>query len=144
MPTDKIYFTKLVKEMKIEFDKNKLILTAAVAGGKNYIDTGYEVSEITKYFDFVNVMTYDLHGSWNNYIGHHAPLYPKKDETGDDRYLNIDWVVKYWLSKGLSKDKLVLGLPAYGRTFTLETSYDYKFRTKAISGGTAGKVKTYF
>ncbi len=85
-------------------------------------------------------MAYDLHGSWEDYTGHHAPLYGRKEETGDARYLNVDWAVKYWLSKGLSRDKLVLGLPAYGRTFTLEYSNDYNIGSKTISGGTAGKV----
>jgi GH18 family chitinase len=31
-----------------------------VAGGKKYIDDGYEINEITKYLDYINLMTYVL------------------------------------------------------------------------------------
>ena len=37
----------------------------------------------------MSLMTYDLHGSWEPYTGHHTALYPRAAETGDDRYLNV-------------------------------------------------------
>jgi len=147
--------------LKLSFEPHGFVLTAAVGAGKDTIDKGYEVAEVTKYFDFVNVMTYvsklnlivlllspnfvntakkDFHGSWEKYTGHHAPLYGRKEETGDARYLNVDWAVKYWLSKGLSRDKLVLGLPAYGRTFILEDNSKNQLGHPAKCGGNAGKV----
>ena len=34
-------------------------------------------------------MSYDLHGSWDNFTGINAPLYPRDDEEGDERYYNV-------------------------------------------------------
>ena len=67
-------------------------------------------------------MTYDLHGSWETFTGLNAPLYPRSNEVGEQRNLNIDAVINYWLSKGATKSKLILGLASYGRSFTLVSS----------------------
>ena len=39
--------------------------------------------------DFINLMTYDLHGSWEKVTGHNSPLYARSAETGDDHDLNL-------------------------------------------------------
>nr|AYD38868.1 acidic mammalian chitinase-like protein [Mytilus galloprovincialis] len=77
---------------------------------------------MAQYMDFINIMSYDLHGSWQSTTGHNSPLFPKSDEYGDQRYLNIDYVAKYWNSSGAPKGKLIIGLATYGRTFTLSGS----------------------
>jgi GH18 family chitinase len=38
--------------------------------------------------DMINVMTYDLYGSWYNKIGHHSALFHRSGVTGMDRELN--------------------------------------------------------
>ncbi len=45
-----------------ESGKERLLLTAAVAGAKNTIDKAYEVDKLNEYLDWFNLMTYDLHG----------------------------------------------------------------------------------
>jgi chitinase len=57
-PDDKIYFTLLCKDLSIAFKPHSFILTAAVAAGKKYIETGYELNEIHQYLDFINIMAY--------------------------------------------------------------------------------------
>ena len=37
--------------------------------------------------DFINVMTYDMHGHWDSKTGHHAPLYEHWQDAND--YTNI-------------------------------------------------------
>ena len=39
--------------------------------------------------DFVDLMTYDLHGSWETFTGINAPLYARSDETGEQATLNV-------------------------------------------------------
>ena len=61
-PIDKENFANLLREMRPRFDELGLILTAAVAAGKNTIDQAYDVPTMAETLDLINVMTYDYHG----------------------------------------------------------------------------------
>ncbi|XP_067388001.1 chitotriosidase-1-like [Emydura macquarii macquarii] len=128
-PEDKERFTALVQEMAKEFKeeaqktgKKRLLLSAAVAAGKTNIDGAYEVENISKALDFINLMTYDFHGSWEKITGHVSPLYKGKTDTGSAVYSNTDYAVRYWMSKGAPAEKIIMGIPTYGRSFTLSSS----------------------
>ncbi|KAJ6659926.1 hypothetical protein lerEdw1_018382 [Lerista edwardsae] len=130
---DKTLFTSLVQELNKEFQaeaqrtgKPKLLLTAAVAAGKQTADNAYEISKISQSLDFINLMTYDFHGSWEQVTGPVSPLYPDTDDA-----------VKYWLSKGAPAEKIIMGIPVYGRTFTLSSSQT-GLNAPASGPGTAG------
>lgn len=41
-----------------------------------------------KHLDYIHVMTYDLHGSWNGYAGENSPLYKNATDTGSPAHLN--------------------------------------------------------
>uniref|UniRef100_A0A4W5LYV1 GH18 domain-containing protein n=1 Tax=Hucho hucho TaxID=62062 RepID=A0A4W5LYV1_9TELE len=66
----------------------QLMLTAAVSAGKGTIDAGYEIAEIAKSLDFINVMTYDFHGTWEQFTGHNSPLYRGAHDKGDLIFFN--------------------------------------------------------
>ena len=72
--------------------------------------------------------------------GHNAPLYPRTNEVGDQRNLNIDSSVKYWIAAGAPKNKLVLGLASYGRSFTLSNPSSNTLGSSASGAGSAGPV----
>ncbi|XP_068186402.1 acidic mammalian chitinase-like isoform X2 [Antennarius striatus] len=127
-PEDKQRFTFLCKELLEAYEaegratgRPRLIISAAVAAGKGTIDAGYEIAEMAKYLDFINVMTYDFHGTWESTTGHHSPLYKNVQDTGDHVYLNTDFAMRYWRDKGISVDKLNMGFATYGRTFHLSS-----------------------
>ncbi|ESO85838.1 hypothetical protein LOTGIDRAFT_130278, partial [Lottia gigantea] len=145
-PQDKSHFTELVQTLQAAFaadaqssGKPKLILSAAVAAGKPNIDTAYDVPAISKQLDFINLMTYDLHGSWETFTGHNAPLYPRSDETGDQKNLNVDWAANYWVQKGAPKNKLNIGIDLYGRAFTLKNAANNKPGDATTGPGQAGQ-----
>merc|ERR1712038_494065 len=86
---DKHRFTLLCQELRVAFEKegrdtnqDRLLLTAAVGAGKKTIDNAYEIAAISKELDFINLMSYDLNGAWNNVTGHNSPLYPRYEEEG--------------------------------------------------------------
>uniref|UniRef100_A0A8C7WYG7 Oviductal glycoprotein 1 n=1 Tax=Oryzias sinensis TaxID=183150 RepID=A0A8C7WYG7_9TELE len=125
---DKQRFTMLCKELFEAYEAERastgqarLLISAAVSAGKGTIDAGYEISEMAKYLDFVNVMTYDLHGSWENVTGHNSPLFKSSQDTGDNVYLNTDFAMRYWRDKGTPAEKLNMGFGTYGRSFQLST-----------------------
>lgn len=80
-------------------------------------------------------MAYDLHGSWESFLGFNAPLYANDQ-------LNVDYAVKYWLSLGCSPEKLTLGLGTYGRSFTM-SSQSATPNSGASGPGTQGSVNNY-
>ncbi|PVD37546.1 hypothetical protein C0Q70_00140 [Pomacea canaliculata] len=119
--------------------KGRLLLSAAVAAGKDNVDTAYDVPAVSKQVDFINLMTYDLHGSWETFTGHNSPLYARGDETGAQRNLNVDWAARYWVQKGAPKDKLNIGMGLYGRSFTLASASNHQPGAPAPRGGQAGE-----
>ena len=71
-------------------------------------------------------------------------MYSRSDEVGDSKYLNVDWAVNYWLQHGMPRNKLVLGMPTYGRGFILDRSEDVnRLGADASSGGYAGPVNFF-
>ncbi|XP_039654294.1 acidic mammalian chitinase-like [Perca fluviatilis] len=128
-PVDKQRFSLLCKELVEAYAAEakatgnpQLMLTAAVSAGKGTIDAGYEISEIAKHLDFINVMTYDFHGAWERSTGHNSPLYRGSHDSGDLIYFNTDYAMKYWRDQGTPVEKLMMGFAAYGRTFRLTSS----------------------
>jgi chitinase len=142
---DKQRFTLLTQELRAGFEaeaaqtgNDRLLLTAAVGAGKPTIDAGYEIDLISKEFDFINLMSYDLNGAWNNYTGHNSPLYPRAAENGNNSLLNIEWAANYWVSKGAPKEKLIIGLATYGRGFQLCDESKTEIGSCAKEGNAAG------
>lgn len=123
---DKQLFTVFLQEFRVAIDTEststgnlKLLLTAAVAAGKYFIDNAYEIANISQYVDWFNLETYDYHGTWESMTGLNAPLYARQGETPDQMTYNLNWTVNYWMSNGAPSNKLVVGLAFYGHCFTL-------------------------
>lgn len=61
---------------------------------------GYDVPEISKYLDFINVMTYDFHGQWERQVGHNSPLFALESATGYQKKLTVDFSAREWVRQG--------------------------------------------
>ena len=98
---DKENFISLLTELRAAFDPYGFLLTVAVSAGKETIDIAYNVPKIMPLVDYISIMGYDFHGgSWENYLGHNAPLYSRPDETGLNFLFNVNYSVNYWLELG--------------------------------------------
>lgn len=89
--SDRVSFISLLKELRPHFDQRGWILSAAVHAIRSYHSTSYDVPQMSKYLDFINVMSYDLHGAYDGVTGQNAPLYlsSKVDTTSFTKTLNV-------------------------------------------------------
>ncbi|XP_066142838.1 chitotriosidase-1-like isoform X2 [Euwallacea fornicatus] len=141
---DKENFVSLLKEVSTEFKKNGYLVTAAVRAIPIYDNSGYNVPEIVKYLDVINVMTYDYYGSWSNVTGENSPLYSSSlDGNYEKKYLNINASMNNWVNAGASKSLLAMGIPFYGRTFTLVDPEQHDLHSPSSGGGTPA-APTYY
>lgn len=114
-PSDTENYTHLMTEIRKEIGDNKL-LTLASSATARYIN----FPKVLPVVDLVNLMTYDMCDGDK----HHAPLY-SSPITID---MTADLSVKSHISKGVPVDKIVLGIPFYGRGKLNNQKYysDYK------------------
>jgi len=99
--------------------KPQLLLTAAVGVGKHTSDTAYDIPRMNQHLDLINLMTYDIHGTWEKRTGCNAPLYAT-DEDVSFGGASVAWAVDYWMQKGASPQKLTMGIGTYGRGWKLD------------------------
>ena len=100
----------------IQTGKDPLLVTAAVAAGYSTVETAYDIPRIASALDYIHLMSYDLHGGWDAKIGHHSQYYGHS--TDESNKLNTNYALNLWIDGGCPPEKMVFGMPAYGRGFT--------------------------
>ena len=68
---DKQHFIDLLRELHEAFQPYGYVLSAAVSAGRPTIDRAYDVPQMNRYLDIINLMTYDFHGGWENKTGNY-------------------------------------------------------------------------
>ncbi|WP_394616563.1 chitinase C-terminal domain-containing protein [Lentzea sp. JNUCC 0626] len=136
-------YENLMRTLRDKLDR------AGVADGKHYLLTaavpasgwllrGQETYGVTRYLDYLNIMSYDLHGAWNHFVGPNAALYdngqdaelahwqvyttPQYDGQG---YLNTDWAYHYFRG-AMQAGRINIGVGFYTRGW------------RGVTGGTNG------
>lgn len=71
---DKQNYVLLLKELHSAFAPHGFLLTAAVSPGKPTIDRAYDVPQLSRYLDIINLMSYDFHVGKENKTGDLLPL----------------------------------------------------------------------
>ena len=117
-PSDKENFTLLLEALRKQLEiigqvENKhYLLTIATGADQAYIDHT-NLGKAHEYLDFINVMCYDYYHGWHFQTGHHANLYPSEREKffGNSGQEAINRHIK----AGVPAEKLIMGIPFYGR-----------------------------
>jgi chitinase len=113
-PEDVANYTGLFAEFRSQLDAVRpgLLLTGAFAAGNDKFDK-LQLELIHPYMSYLNLMTYDFHGTWENTTNLMDPLYAV---TGDlTPTYNTDYAVQAYLARGVPASKIVMGVPFYGR-----------------------------
>ncbi|KYC35307.1 hypothetical protein WA1_09160 [Scytonema hofmannii PCC 7110] len=90
----------------------------------DYGDSPYDLNATvlkttSQYVDFINVMSYDYHGPWEQTTNHQAALYKStNDQSYNSSKLNVDWAIKQYLNAGVEAKDIVLGVPLYSYSWT--------------------------
>jgi len=102
------------------------LITMAI-GASDWSGQWRDFATLTQYVDWFNAMEYDFHGSWSLVSGHNAPLDIGSDPNTDpDAYSIVESIQYLAGTRAIPRNKLVLGLPFYGKLFgtsVLYTSY---------------------
>jgi chitinase len=115
-PEDTENFTALLAEFRRQLDAVRpgLELTIAAPAAADKVDA-IEVDRIHPHLDAINLMSYDLHGPWEQRTNFHAALRPAAADPDRALGFTTDEAVQLWLDRGTPAAKLVVGLPFYGR-----------------------------
>jgi chitinase len=119
-PEDRRNFTLLLGELRQQLDAEgardgkRYLLTAATAAGAWALRT-MEVDSVTALLDWYNVMTYDYHsGSKTTHFN--SPLHPAPNDATPA--LTIDSTVTIYQRAGIPPEKILVGIPFYGRGYS--------------------------
>lgn len=139
-PQDKENFALLLQELKEAFAAHPLYLTAAVPLEENYLDDGYDIARMQQHVDWFNVLAYDLRGTWNRFTDMHSILYKRAADSLYFQDLTIAEGMKRLVRMGAPKQKLMLGIAFYGRSYVLKDprKNGVKARIKVAATAEAG------
>ncbi|KAL7093348.1 hypothetical protein ACP275_11G035800 [Erythranthe tilingii] len=151
-PRDMSNLGSLFREWRSEVNRESLtfsgrrptlLLSAAVYFSPHVLYPGniprtYPGEDIRSSLDFVGPMCFDYHGGWDPHqTAAHALLY---DKTSN---LSTSYGVSEWKGVGAPSGKIVMGMPAYGRTWQLEDPDRHGIGAPAVGVGPGGGVMVY-
>jgi chitinase len=114
-PEDKANYTLLLAELRqklnalSELTGQEYLLTIAAPAGPQ--SRYYELDKIHEYLDWINLMTYDYSGHWSAATAFNAPLHSTPSAS------SVANSVETYLAAGVPAEKLVLGVPFYGKAW---------------------------
>ncbi|SPJ91021.1 uncharacterized protein FTOL_13423 [Fusarium torulosum] len=127
-------FTQFLKELQ----------AAMRSGGRHYLVTytaptsywylrHFDLKAMNSYVDWINLMSYDLHGIWDrdNPIGNQI--------LGHTNLTEIDMALDLFWRNDIQPEDIVLGIGLYGRSFKLESPSCWKPGCRFSDPGDKGK-----
>ena len=141
-PDDLANFLTLVQEFRASVPSGFLLTMAAPAIVPTGVPQQYHadpqsyfawLAQCAAELDWLNVMTYDFHGAFDPITGVNAPLAQDSVPGGPFSIANT---VKAYLAAAIPKEKIVVGMPTYGRSFSVSgglTDSDHSYGKPATA-----------
>uniref|UniRef100_A0A7E4UPI9 Chitin-binding type-2 domain-containing protein n=1 Tax=Panagrellus redivivus TaxID=6233 RepID=A0A7E4UPI9_PANRE len=132
--SDKAIFVDFLQDLKsaswVSTDGGRqryMTITATVSGIPHIIENHYDAVAFAHIVNFINVQTYDYHNG--EVTGLNAPLHAPENDTSN---LNVEYSLNLWHKLGMPKNKIVMGIPSYGRVWYLEDKNNTKIGAPAF------------
>ncbi|KAF9769818.1 hypothetical protein IL306_012693 [Fusarium sp. DS 682] len=107
-------FPKFMEKLKKTHDRGDKGLTITLPASYWYLRY-FDIKRLEKTVDFFNIMSYDLHGAWDQKANWTEPyLNAHTNLTEIDLALDLLW------RNDINPDNVVMGMGFYGRAFTVE------------------------
>jgi chitinase len=123
-PEDKANYLALIQEFRAQLDAygasvgRTYDLTAFLPADVAKIDAGIDPA-IFNYLTFATVQGYDFYGAWDPQTNHQSQLRnPPANPAPATQQYSVESAINKYLSMGVPANKLVVGVPAYGRGWT--------------------------
>ncbi len=134
---DKDNFTALLGQLRAALDAEgrtrhrTYVLSIAAAEGR--FASGLDLPKIAPLLDWINLMTYDFHGSLTPTTGHAGGLGASRRDP--DHARNGIAAAQYFLDAGVPASKINLGMAFYGRRFGDVTDVQHGLYQRFASDG---------
>ena len=123
-PQDTADFTALMQTFRTAVDQagqangEKYVLTADVSPNQYAAAQQLQLPQLAKTTDWLNVMTVDFHGGWEDQTDFTSNLLPDpKDPQASNDKFSIVQTVQYYESHGVPADKIALEIPYYAHAW---------------------------
>ncbi|SDX84883.1 chitinase [Saccharopolyspora shandongensis] len=122
-PADKQNYTALLQEWRTQLNAagqelgKTYDISAFLPADPKKIEAGYEVPKVFDLLTFGTIQGYDLHGAYEPTTNHQSAIYSPEGDPSPEKW-SIDQTINAWRTAGAPNDKMVLGVPFYGRGWT--------------------------
>ncbi|MDV3310360.1 MAG: glycoside hydrolase family 18 protein [Cyclobacteriaceae bacterium] len=142
-PEDRENFVLMFQALRHELDRLSeetgkiLLLTTAVPCFSEFLERN-DMGAAAQYLDYVNLMAYDFYVS-GPFAGHHSNLYHSESYEAEQ---SAHRAVTEYVAQGVPVEKIVLGVPFYGRSWFMQTADNHGIN-RAIESVTRGGGYTF-
>ncbi|KXJ88923.1 glycoside hydrolase superfamily [Microdochium bolleyi] len=112
-------YIALLRTLREHLPGPRYLLTTALPVGE-WVLKHIDLHAAGQLLDSLNLMSYDFTGGWTEVCGHHAQLLPPPGRAEDCHPVmrtSAHEGVEYVVGRGFPRHKIVLGIPAYARSF---------------------------
>jgi chitinase len=125
-PADRHNATLLFRNFRDRLDAvgantgHRYLLTAAIPSGYEQAGVSYQLVKVTKILNWINVMAYDFHGTWEDSTNHNSPFTEDPADPSPPAarpYWNTVGSINWFRHAGVPARKLVVGMPFYANQY---------------------------
>ncbi|KAI0252958.1 glycoside hydrolase [Lactifluus subvellereus] len=129
---DSTNFLSFLRTLRSQNGANNLIICAAVSIKPFIGPDGTPMSDVSgfaKVLSYIEIINYDVWGSWSSSVGPNAPL---ADSCASSPQGSAESAVKAWTSAGFPQKQIILGLATYGHSYYVDKDNAYDPSGKII------------